>query len=161
MSPASEVPIGRFTEQEAQDWSRAVLGALVDDDAPVLDRLLTRTFEPCAANYRLVLTLLPGMSAVVLKGLTENEASFAVPRFGPNATDATFFAGRILATAVNADRDTNQDLITALLTRVETDPDAEAGSRLLVDTVLALLGILRILLHALRDKAHATTGGAR
>lgn len=135
-----------MTLEQTQRWGHLLAASLVTRDVPLTRHLLTSGFEPNAANFRLVLTVIPGIAAGILHRRNP-DGDFAIPRLEGEQTDAAKTAGQLAALAFNGDSPMQQDVITALLHRANDDPDTMRGATLLSDTVMTLVVFLSDVLH--------------
>lgn len=119
-----------LTDAEIEHMLVQVLEATRAGDGPAV--AAATNFDPCRHNVGLLMVGLTTMCGALLRDVSAQrfgDKAFAMPHFGPDATDEARWAGRMLAVAINDDQDMLGALVDALLEHVERmDPPSTAGT---------------------------------
>ena len=134
-----------MTEDELATFGRALIAAVDNHDGEAMQAAFDMVPRTAAATG-LVLLLIPRVAAQIVRLNLPADADpdlFAAMKAPDDAPDAVLFAGRLLTTSLNGDRETATSIVDVILHRHAANPEGD----LLSDTMQHLLTGLHAAMH--------------
>lgn len=135
-----------MTEDEAQEWMKGLLAALVARDQNRVRTFVIDGFPSSPDNYGTALVTMAVTAATLIKGITPPvpDGGLVMPVFPGDVGPGMRYVGQVLAAATNDDVETIAALTAAFVDTVLHDEPARAGV-LLSDALVNFVHILQSL----------------